>query len=153
MDWKQQLAALPHLAVNDLRKVYAEVFGEPTRTHNRDWLTKRLAWRLQAQAMGGLSERAKTRAGELANEADLRTTPPPTYATMPTVGERDARLPAPGAVITRSYKGVTHHVEVLADGFIWNGASYSTLTAVAKAITKQHVNGFAFFGIQKGTKQ
>ncbi|HMO35171.1 MAG TPA: DUF2924 domain-containing protein, partial [Gemmatales bacterium] len=143
MTLQQKMATLPHLRVTELRRMYAEVFGEPTNANNRDWLTKRLAWRLQAQAMGGLTERAKARAGELANEADLRTTPPPTYATMPTVGERDARLPAPGAVITRSYKGVPHHVEVLADGFIWNGSSYSTLTAVAKAITGQHLNGFA----------
>lgn len=152
MDLKQKLAALPHLGVNDLRKVYAEVFGEPTRTHNRDWLTKRLAWRLQAQALGGLTERAKARAAELANEADLRTTPPPCAMTLPTVGERDPRLPAPGAMITRSYKGVEHHVEVLAEGFIWNGDTYPTLTAVAKALTGQHVNGFAFFGLKGGSK-
>src|SRR5262245_633844 len=135
MDLQQKLAALPHLKVNDLRDLYAETFGEPTRANNRDWLTKRLAWRLQAQAMGGLSERAQARAKELANEADLRLTPPTSLATVPTPEKRDPRLPAPGAVITRSYKGVEHHVEVLADGFIWNGQTYATLSKVANALT------------------
>jgi Protein of unknown function (DUF2924) len=152
MDLHQKLASLPHLRVNDLRSMYCEVFGEPTRANNRDWLTKRLAWRLQAQAMGGLSERAMARAKELANEADLRTTPPASYATVPTGGDRDHRLPAPGAVITRTYKGVEHHIEVLAEGFIWNGTTYDTLTKVAKAITGQHLNGFAFFGLKGGSK-
>ncbi len=150
MDLKQKLASLPHLGVTDLRSMYCEVFGEPTKTNNRDWLTKRLAWRLQAQSLGGISERALARAKELANEADLRTTPPPTFATVPTTTDRDQRLPAPGAVITRRYKNVVHHVEVLADGFIWNEATYDTLTAVAKAISGQHLNGFAFFGLKGG---
>lgn len=152
MPLQQKMATLPHLRVTELRRMYAEEFGESTNANNRDWLTKRLAWRLQAQALGGLTERANTRANELANEADLRTTPPPCATTMSTVGERDARLPAPGAVITRSYKGVTHQVEVLADGFIWNGNTYPTLTAVAKAMTDQHLNGFAFFGLKGGAK-
>jgi hypothetical protein len=153
MTLQQKLATLPHLRVPDLRRMYAEEFGEATNANNRDWLTKRLAWRLQAQALGGLTERAKARAAELANEADLRTTPPPTYATVPTGGERDPRLPAPGAVITRRYKGVEHSVEVLADGFIWNGETYPTLSAVSKAMTGQHLNGFAFFGLIKGKSQ
>ena len=116
------------------------------------WLTKRLAWRLQAQSLGGLSERAQARAKELANESDLRTTAPPSYATVPTTCNRDPRLPAPGAILTRTYKGTEHHVEVLADGFIWNGQTYPTLTAVAKAITNQHLNGFAFFGLKGGQR-
>ncbi len=150
MDLKQKLASLPHLRVNDLRRIYEETFGESTKANNRSWLTKRLAWRLQAESLGGLSERAITRAKELANAADLRTTPPPSYAPVPTTTDRDQRLPAPGAVITRRYKNVVHHVEVLADGFIWNGTTYDTLTAVAKGISGQHLNGFAFFGLKGG---
>ena len=133
--------------------LYATVFGEPTNTNNRDWLTKRLAYRLQVQALGGLSERAKQRAKELANEADLRLNPPTSLAKLPTPGKRDLRLPAPGAVITRTYKGVEHNVEVLANAFIWNANSYPTLTAVAKAITGKHLNGFAFFDLSKGKSQ
>jgi hypothetical protein len=151
MDVQQKLASLPHLRVNDLRSMYAEVFGEPTKANNRDWLAKRLAWRLQAQSLGGLSDRAKQRARELANEADLRTTPPPALQETTTPDQpRDPRLPVPGTILKRNYKGTEHHVEVLAAGFIWNGTTYATLTAVAKALTGQHMNGFAFFQIGKG---
>ena len=152
MTLQQKIAALPHLKVLDLKRMYAEEFGEATKTSNRDWLTKRLAWRLQCNALGGLSERAKARAAELANEADIRTTPPPCATPVPMGEPRDPRLPAPGAVITRTYKGVEHHVETLAEGFIWNGETYPTLTAVAKAVTGQHLNGFAFFGLKGGQR-
>ena len=81
MTLKQNLDMLPAMAVKDLRLKYAEVFNEPTNAHNKDWLVKRIAWRLQAQNEGGLSERAKQRAKELANEADLRVLAP---ASTPT---------------------------------------------------------------------
>ena len=53
----QELALLPRLGVADLRSRYAELFGETTRTSNKAWLVKRLAWRLQALAEGDLSHR------------------------------------------------------------------------------------------------
>jgi hypothetical protein len=61
-DLTLELAALPQLGVADLRRRYAEVFGEPTRAGNRTWLVKRIAWRLQAFSQGDLSERARQRA-------------------------------------------------------------------------------------------
>jgi hypothetical protein len=64
----RQIAALQRLTVKELRDRFAEVFGEPTNANNRDWLLKRIAWRLQELAEGGLSERAKRRAAELAND-------------------------------------------------------------------------------------
>ena len=126
MDLKQKLAALPHLRVNDLRSMYAEVFGEPTRANNSDWLAKRLAWRLQAQAMGGLSERAQQRAKELASEDDLRAL---AASDAPNAGH-DAERTRPTPARARGghhppVQGPTHHVEVLADGFIWNGTDLS----------------------------
>jgi hypothetical protein len=72
----KEVAQLGKLGTADLRARYAEVFGEPTRSGNRPWLVKRIAWRLQALAAGGLSERARQRAEELARDADLRLRPP-----------------------------------------------------------------------------
>ena len=72
------LATLQRLTVPQLRARYAEVFHETTNANNRTWLLRRLAWRLQCLADGGLSERAKQRAAELANDADLRMNPPQT---------------------------------------------------------------------------
>ena len=56
-----EIAALPRLRVSELRIKFAEVFGELTPSHNKVWLVKRIAWRLQAQAEGDLSERARRR--------------------------------------------------------------------------------------------
>ena len=65
----QEIAALQRLTVGQLRRRFADVFGELPPTWNRTWMRKRLAWRLQALAEGGLSERARRRAEELAREA------------------------------------------------------------------------------------
>ena len=74
----RELATLQRLTVPQLRLRYAEVFHETTNANNRIWLVKKIAWRRQALAEGGLSERARQRAAELANDADLRLNPPQT---------------------------------------------------------------------------
>jgi hypothetical protein len=79
----REIAALQRMTVKQLRQKYMEVFDEETNGHNKAWLVKRIAWRLQARAEGGLSERARRRATELADDADLRMNPPPMKATTP----------------------------------------------------------------------
>jgi hypothetical protein len=145
----------------ELRTKYQEVFGEATRSGNKHFLVKRLAWRLQSEAEGGLSERARRRAAELARDADIRTTMPraPQKSIGPAsqpVASRIARsssLPMPGTVLTRQYKGRTIEVTVLANGVEWDGQVYRSLTAVAKAITGSHWNGRLFFGLKNGDAQ
>jgi hypothetical protein len=151
----KELAALQRMGTRELRSRYGEVFGEPTQSGNRPWLIKRIAWRLQANAEGGLSERARQRADELARDADLRLRPPVQAstsrselvpsgtATIPF--KSDQRLPAPGTVLVRRYKGEDLQVRVLADGFEFGGEVYSSLSAVARAITGSHCNGYHFF--------
>jgi hypothetical protein len=158
----KELAALQRMSVSALREKYAEVFGEATTTGNRTWLQRRIAWRLQSLAEGDLSERARDRAAELARDADLRIVPPrekPAVLPMTRGGTRtgtlpkektDERLPPPGTVLTRKYKGGTVQVKVLAQGFEYAGAVYGSLSAVAKAVTGSHCNGFLFFGLTKG---
>jgi hypothetical protein len=146
----RELAALQRLTLPQLRLRYAEVFGETTNANNRIWLLKKIAWRLQALAEGGLSERALRRAAELANDADLRANPPKDLPMpMPEMPaprpHADDRLPAPGTILTRPYKGVVLQVKILADGFEHDGRVYPSLSAVAKAITGSHCNGFLFF--------
>jgi Protein of unknown function (DUF2924) len=154
-DWTKELAALTRLGASALRAKYSELFGEPTRTGNKTWLVRRIAWRLQATAEGDLSERARRRAEELARDADLRLTAPPGVpATPPATPEcnkpmlklrSDARVPPPGTVLTRAYKGRTLRVQVLAHGFLYAGRTYPSLSAVAKAVTGSHCNGYLFF--------
>jgi hypothetical protein len=142
----EQIAALERMRGPALRARYAELFGDATRVGNRAWLLRRIAWRLQAQAEGGLSERARRRAVELTNEADVRLNPPKaTPATRLAVYRVDPRLPAPGGVLTRAYKGRTVQVLVREDGFEYEATLYPSLSAVAKAITGSHCNGFLFF--------
>ncbi len=150
----KELAALQRLTVKELRNRYAEVFGEPTNANNRAWLVKRLAWRLQALAEGDLSDRARRRAAELASDADLRMNPPKALAAAPPQERTSAhvlpfkpddRLPPPGTVITRRYKGEVLQVKVLPHGFEYEGEVYGSLSAVARAITGSHCNGYLFF--------
>lgn len=148
----REVAALSRMTVKQLLARYAEVFGDAANTKNRQWLLKRISWRLQANAEGDLSERARRRAAELANDADLRLTPPrvktashtPTV-TLPLPAACDRRLPPPGTVLTRPYKGGVVQVQVLAEGFEHEGTMYTSLSAVAKAVTGSHMNGFTFF--------
>jgi hypothetical protein len=152
-----EVAALKRLNIGQLRQRFAELFGEATSTSNRTWLVKRIIWRLQALAEGDLSQRARRRAEELARDADLRLNAPqrkdhpttePSDVPPEPVGlpaPVDPRLPPPGTILTRPYKGQQLHVQVLTDGFAYAGRVYPSLSAVAKAITGSHTNGFLFF--------
>jgi len=148
-----EVAALQRLSVAQLRQRFAELFGEATAASNRTWLIKRIAWRMQALAEGDLSERARQRAAELARDADLRLNPPqPKAITTTPLPEPvrvpapiDPRLPPPGTILIRPYKGLLVQVQVLTDGFAYAGRVYASLSAVAKAVTGSHCNGFLFF--------
>lgn len=160
IDVAKELAALRRLTPKELRARYAEVFGEPTTTGNRTWLVRRIAWRLQALAEGDLSERARTRAAELARDADLRVIPPRSHTEEAAAGPvrtgtvpaaaGDPRLPPPGSVLTRRYKGADVQVKVLAAGFEYDGRTFASLSAVAAAVTGSHLNGFRFFKLDTG---
>ena len=156
-----EIAALPRLCVSELRAKFAVVCGEATPSHNKVWLVKRLAWRLQAQAEGDLSERARRRAAELVADADLRLSAPSPESATATTDQAptlrvpaDDRLPRPGTILTRRYKGRTLQVEVLKHGFRFDGRTYRSLSAVAKAVTGSHCSGHFFFGLtEKGGKR
>ena len=154
-----EIAALPRLRVSELRARFVDVFGELTPSHNKVWLVKRIAWRLQAEAEGDLSERAGRRAAELVADSVLRLSAPPddTATSDPALNAAtlhipaDDRLPRPGTILTRRYKGRTLQVEVLDYGFAYDGQVYRSLSAVAKAVTGSHCSGHFFFGLtEKG---
>jgi len=164
MNLSAMIATLKGMTVRELQDQYIEVFGERTRSHHKQYLIKRIAWRLQAQHEGDLSARARRRARELASDADLRLLPPiVNEANVPIEGDLvvcdkfdvsiDERLPMPGTVLSRKYKGRVVLVQVLRRGFEYNGEVYRSLSAVAKAVTGGHWNGYHFFGLQRPTKQ
>ncbi len=155
-----EIAALPDKTVSQLVKRYEELTGDECRSRHKGYLARRIAWRLQADAEGGLSERAVKRAEELAVGAEFRVTKPredivaeyKMVAAEPNgFVDWDPRLPPPGSWIERKYKGQMLRVLVLNEGFEYEGRRYRTLTAIAKEVSGQHVGGFRFFqlGFQK----
>jgi len=151
----KEVAALKRLSVAELRARYAEVTGEATRCRHKQYLVRRVAWHLQANEEGGLSERARRRARELAAESDVRLTAGrlkpadgPTKVAAIDISP-DERLPMPGQTVFRKYKGRDIEVRVLPNGFEYEGDIYRSLSAVAKAVTGTHWNGYHFFKLGK----
>ena len=77
---REQIEGLRHRTVGQLKDKYREAFGETSRSGHKQFLFRRIAWRIQANAWGGLSERARRRALEIANDADLRIRAPKNFS-------------------------------------------------------------------------
>ena len=151
MDVTEAMTELRDMTASELRQRYAELFGEKTTSRHKDFLRRRITWRMQAQAEGGLSERARARAEELADEANLRmcSLKRTREFTKEPVRRLDSRLPMHGAILVRKYKGQEVRVTVLENGFEYDGKVYRTLSAVARAVTGTHWNGYHFFNLAK----
>jgi len=143
-----------------LRVKYCEVFGEGTRSSNRQFLFRRITLRLQANIEGDLSERARHRALEIADDADLRIRAPEGFflhagpesnkkVVSRTGSPRDARLPSPGTLITRQFQDRRIVVKVLEKGFEYQSQRYRSLSAIAREITGPRWNGLVFFGLSE----
>jgi len=158
MDLKREAESLRRRTPRELRRKYCEVFGRPPKSGNKDFLWRRIIWGLQASEHGGLSEGAARRAEEIAMDEELQSRLPYGLSWALNAGaagttaapfspRRDRRLPMPGSLITREYKGQVLRVMVLDDGFEWNGRVYRSLTALTKEITGAHWNGYGFWGL------
>ncbi len=141
-----ELARLDDLSVRELQERFSELFGFPARSSHKSYLRKRLAFRIQELSIHGLSEKARLRIDELAME------PLPVAGNKPKPSPekkdnqpRDVRLPPPGSVLHRRYKGEMHKVKVLMDGFEYQGKHYRSLSRVAREITGIQWNGYLFF--------
>ena len=166
-DMPSQLAALETMNVPALAEKYRELYGEPTRSRNRAYLKKRLAWRIEANFQGDLSqgaiariqqlgdqlpERWQMRLGQPASEpaaAGDATTKLDAALSTATTGPRDPRVPPVGTVVRRVFDGKTHEVTVCVEGFEYEGRKYKTLSAIANQIAGSRWNGFLFFGLKK----
>jgi len=157
-----QVVALSQLNVAELRERWREVFGDTTTQRHRQYLIKRIAWEIQRRDSGQeLSPEALKRLDELQDE--FRNSPPDTWfkgarhnrpQAAPARAKRRpvmaATAPKQGAVLARDYKGQKITVTVRSNReFEWNGQIYTSLSAVAKAVTGSHCSGIAFFGLNK----
>ena len=149
---------LRRLNIPALRRKYHELFGEQSKSSNNKFLFRRIAWRLQANAEGGLSDRARRRAAEIADDSDLRTcaarelistkalrhVPRERERSQP---QRDWRLPPPGTLLTRRMGNRQIVVTVLEEGFEFETRRYRSLSAIAREVTGTRWNGLLFFGL------
>ena len=151
-----QIEELQTLTIAALRIKYCEVFGEESRSANRGFLFRRIAYRLQARAEGDLTERARRRALEIADDSDLRLRVSkamfgdsgrrkPEAEPRRAIRPRDSRLPVPGTLLTRQYGNRRIVVTVLEDGFEYQSKRYGSLSAIAREITGTRWNGLSFF--------
>jgi hypothetical protein len=141
-----KIAALRQLPSTALRAKYRELYGEESRSGNRQFLFRRVAWRLQSLTEGDLPERARLKALELANDADLRVRPSGSFlkAAAAALG-RDPRIPSAGTRLRRTFQGRVIEVKVLDDGFEFEGCRYQSLSAIASKVTGTRWNGHTFF--------
>ena len=142
-----EIAELRGLRVPELVARYEAVYGKPPRVKHREWLWRRIAWKVQEQRFGGLSTTAKRRLDELIAELDVPLT---AAATTPSKGpQRTNGEPPIGTTPVRVWRDR----EVLAtrteEGWECDGVVHRSLTAAAKAATGTHWNGRLFFGLTK----
>jgi hypothetical protein len=154
---REEIEALRNMTVGQLKNRYREVFGEASRSNHKQFLFRRIAWRIQANAWGGLSDRARRRALEIADDADLRIRAPKNFLKGEMDERRmietrvapteDPRLPIPGTMLVRRYRGKDIVVRVREDGFEYAGKIHRSLSSAVREATGTPWNGFAFFGL------
>jgi hypothetical protein len=150
----EHIDQLRQMTTAQLRLKYHELFGHTSHSNHKGYLFRRLAWRLQALAEGGLSDRARQYAREITEDADLRLCAPKKFVGAQTdipvanASRRvDPRLPAPGTVLVRHYKKDTITVTVLDHGFQHGECVYKSLSAIARQVTGTQWNGYSFFAL------
>lgn len=150
---------LAQLSIGELRLEYESVFGELTTSRHAGHIIKRILWQMQANLYGGLNEESLKRAKELADPTQLRMIAPrvkpisdnaqTVTRTLPVAITANQSDLVPGTQLERMYKGQRIVATIMENGVRWNGDLYSSLSAVAKAVTGNHWNGKLFFGLTK----
>ena len=144
----REIARLPDLDAKGLRQRYREVFGEEPRTTQRQQLIRRIGWKLQALSQGDISDAARRRALQIAQDREVGIHLP--SAMVPIAAAKrasDPRLPVPGTELRRQYRDRVVVAKVLTDGFEYESRHYASLSAVARAATGTRWNGWLFFGV------
>jgi hypothetical protein len=152
-----KIMAIKNLPSKELQERYEALFqGKKSPINNRTYLWRRISYKMQEIEYGGLPKEAQDKLQELINEHDPindkslrheKALPETQAVKTKSKPVRDRRLPIPGTIITKEYKGTKIQVKVLEKGFEYQNKVYRSLTAIAKEVTGAHWNGFLFFNI------
>jgi hypothetical protein len=148
-DILSRVLALKTASLSKLQKEYEVLFdGKKAPSNNKTYLWQRIAYRIQELEYDGLPEDAKNKAKELAKEYDpINNKMLRLNGTNKCCISRDRRLPIPGTVVSKEYKGINIQVKILDKGFEYKNKVYKSLTAIAKEVTGSHWNGYLFFNM------
>jgi len=143
-----EIVALRSMPTPDLVDCYEEAFGKPPRSKNRDHLWRRIAWRIQEERFGGLSQVAKRRLNELITELDLPFTAASTVRASLEHSSKPGQ-PVVGTTLTRQWKGTEVRATRVEAGWQHDAVVHRSLSALVKSITGTHASGPAWFGVAK----
>ncbi len=134
-----EITALLAMPSRTLKENWFEIFSTPT-PHNlsRRLMIYALAYEVQVKAYGGLSRAVRQQLHDIATLSSSKGQ----AATTP------VKL-TPGTRLMREWRGVVHVVDRTAEGFLWNGRTFGSLSAITRTITGVRWNGLAFFGLRK----
>jgi len=147
----EEIMELKDKSLLELKARYKELYGSETApSSNKVYLWRKIAYKLQEIEHGGLSDQAQGKIEEFIQKYDPvnnKTLRPSNNSDNNGKLSRDKRLPIPGTIITKEYKGTSLEVKILEKGFEYNNKQYRSLTAIAKEVTSAHWNGYLFFGL------
>lgn len=135
-DLEVAIRSLEDQPLNALKEAWEKAFGAPPRGIGGKLMTRALAHELQVKALGGLKPRLLKKLIAHGSRQAAGTKPD------------KMKLP-PGTRLIREWQGASQVVDVVPDGLRWNNETYSSLSAVARAITGTRWNGLLFFGLKK----
>ena len=146
----RQLAELEQLSVVELTDRWRALIGTEPRRNNRRFLIKRLAYRIQELAYGGLTAQDRDRMERLLDAEGYDDQGFSVTKSRRRPANKDGKF-LPGTLLIREWAGERHEVRVLERGFDYRGLPYRSLSAVARLITGTQWNGPAFFGLRNGS--
>lgn len=147
-----EIQDLAGLDLQALRARWRKLLRSPPPDHlSRPILLRLLAYKLQARTYGDLDRETvrylerieRARLDQPRREEGSRTKTPPPVPPVPL-----SRALKPGTLLAREYGGQMHRVTAVADGFAWNGVTYTSLSEIARMITGTRWNGPRFFGLR-----
>jgi len=139
-----QIARLSQLPMAEIKALWRKLHGTENPTHNRQFLERRIAYKLQENVFRTVDPELLERNARRI-QALIETGKAPKR-------DRELRL-LPGTVLTREYRCVEHHVAVTQDGqYEYQGRRYPSLSMIAREITGTRWSGPLFFGLKGPAK-